>query len=177
VADDDQPHARENTTLVAIVPAMRSPAGRVAIVVGAAVVLVVLFVVLRGRDDDEPDAQGTTSRTFTIQTTTSPTTATTRTTTVPATTAPAGPRRIDVTVAGGSVAGGVKTVRVAQGESVVLVVRADVSDHVHLHGYDRMADVAPGAPAQLRFRATIAGRFEVELEDRKLRILEVEVRP
>lgn len=145
---------------------MRSPAGRVSIVVGAAVVLVVLFLVLRGRDDEEPAAQATA---------TSPTT--TATTGGPTTTAPAGPRRIRVTVADGTVAGGVKTVRVTQGERVVLVVRADVSDHVHLHGYDRMADVGPGAPAQLGFRATIAGRFEVELEDRKLRILEVEVRP
>jgi hypothetical protein len=82
-----------------------------------------------------------------------------------------------VTVRGGRVAGGVKTVPVKQGERVVLVVRADVSDHVHLHGYDRFADVGPGAPAQLGFRATIPGRFEVELEDRKLRIVELEVRP
>jgi len=82
-----------------------------------------------------------------------------------------------VTVRGGAVQGGVRTERVEQGEQVVLVVRADVADHVHLHGYDRMADVAPGAPAQLGFRATIPGRFEVELEDRKLRIVEVEVRP
>jgi hypothetical protein len=145
---------------------MRSPAGRVAIVVGAAVLLVVLFLLLRGREDEEPAAQATT---------TSPTTETTST--APTTTAPAGPRRIRVTVADGAVAGGVKTVRVTQGEQVVLVVRADVSDHVHLHGYDRIANVGPGAPAELGFRATIAGRFEVELEDRKLRILEVEVRP
>ena len=169
MADDDEPHGRENTTLAGIVRAMRSPAGRVAIVVGAAVVLVVLFLVLRGRDDEEPAAQATSPP--------STTTTATTTTTAPTTTAPAGPRRIRVTVADGTVAGGVKTVRVTQGEQVVLVVRTDVSDHVHLHGYDRMADVGPGAPAQLGFRATIAGRFEVELEDRKLRILEVEVRP
>lgn len=140
--------------------------------VGAAVVLVALFLVLRGRDEEQT-AQETTA---TTETTTSATTATT-TATAPTTTAPAGPRRIRVTVAGGTVTGGVQTVRVAQGERVVLVVRADVSDHVHLHGYDRMADVGPGAPAQLGFRATIAGRFEVELEDRRLRILELDVRP
>ena len=32
---------------------------------------------------------------------------------------------------------------------VVLVVRADVADHVHLHGYDVMRDVAPGKPGRL----------------------------
>jgi hypothetical protein len=56
-------------------------------------------------------------------------------------------------------------------------VRADVSDHVHLHGYDVFRDVSPGGPARLRFRATIPGRFEVELEDRKLQIAQIEVRP
>jgi hypothetical protein len=56
-------------------------------------------------------------------------------------------------------------------------VRADVSDHVHLHGYDIMRDVSPGRPARLRFRATIPGRFEVELEDRRLQIAQLEVRP
>jgi hypothetical protein len=48
---------------------------------------------------------------------------------------------------------------------------------VHLHGYDVMVDVAPGKPARLRFKATIPGRFEVELEDRGLHIAELEVRP
>lgn len=157
---------------------MRSPAGRIGIVVGALLLLVVLFVLLRGRDDDEPAGEETTSRTFTVETATSPTTGgKTTTATAPTTTAPAGPRRIRVTIAGGTVAGGVKTVRVTQGERIVLVIRADISDHVHVHGYDQIADVAPGAPAQIALRTTIPGRFEVELEDRKLRILELEVRP
>lgn len=159
-----------------IVRAVRSPAGRIAIVVGTAAVLVVLFLVLRGNDESEPAAQTTTTTATTSGTTTAETTAA-ATTTTPTVTAPTGPRRIRVTVAGGRVAGGVKTVRVEQDERFVLVVRADVSDHVHVHGYDRFADVAPGAPAQISLRATIAGRFEVELEDRKLRILELEVRP
>jgi hypothetical protein len=143
---------------------------RIALVVGTLVLVLVLFLALRPGDDDE-SAGTTTAATTSAQTTTPATTDATTTT------APAGPRRIRVTVRGGTVAGGVQTVRVEQGEQVVLVVRADVSDEVHLHGYDRMADVAPDAPAQLGFRATIPGRFEVELEDRKLRILELEVRP
>jgi len=147
---------------------------RIALVVGTLVLVVVLFLALRPGDDDESAGTTTATTTSTPATTAATTDATT---TAPTTTAPAGPRRIRVTVGGGTVAGGVKTVRVEQGDQVVLVVRADVSDHVHLHGYDRMADVASGAPAQLGFRATIPGRFEVELEDRKLRILELEVRP
>ena len=152
---------------------MRSPAGRIAIVVGTVVVLVALFLVLRGTGDEEAAGEPTATETLAPTTTAETTTATT----APTTTVATGPRRIRVAVRGGRVEGGVRTVRVEQGERIVLVVRADVADHVHLHGYDRIADVAPGAPAQLAVRATIPGRFEVELEDRKLRILELEVRP
>ena len=60
---------------------------------------------------------------------------------------------------------------------MTLRVRSNVADHVHVHGYDLMRDVAPGKPAELTFRATIPGRFEVELEERGLQIAELTVRP
>jgi heme/copper-type cytochrome/quinol oxidase subunit 2 len=66
---------------------------------------------------------------------------------------------------------------VRENQRIRLVVTSDVSDHVHLHGYDLMVDVAPGRPGRLTLRATVPGRFEVELEDRRLQILELEVRP
>ena len=46
-----------------------------------------------------------------------------------------------------------------------------------MHGYDLMADVAPGKPVTIAFDATAPGRFEIELEDHKLPIAELEVRP
>lgn len=135
-------------------------------------ILVGLFVLLR-RDDGDESAGGTTTATTTATTPT----ATAPTTTQSPPTAPSGPQRISVVVAGGTVAGGARTVPVEQNTELVLVVRADVTDEVHVHGYDVMQDVAPGAPARIALRATIPGRFDVELEDRKLRILELEVRP
>jgi hypothetical protein len=60
---------------------------------------------------------------------------------------------------------------------VAIVVGSDVADEVHLHGYDKMIDVAPGKPARLAFVASIPGRFEVELEDRGLQVADIEVRP
>lgn len=138
-------------------------------VVGAAI-LVGLFVVLRPDDDDDeatPPPPATGSATAT--TTTRPTT-----TSAPR---PRGPTRIAIVVRGGRVLGGLRRARLERGERAVLIVRADVSDHVHLHGYDVFRDVSPGRPARLRFRATIPGRFEVELEDRKLQIAQLEVRP
>jgi hypothetical protein len=136
---------------------------------GAAVV-VGLFLVLRPDDEDEDEAAPPPPAT----TTTTGTTTTRTTTTRPE---PPAPTTIQIVVRGGRVVGGLRRARLEQGERAVLIVRADVSDHVHLHGYDIMRDVSPGRPARLRFRATIPGRFEVELEDRKLQIAQLEVRP
>ena len=85
--------------------------------------------------------------------------------------------RIPIRVLDGQPVGGIRRAKVKQGRQVVIVTRADVTDHVHLHGYDLMADVAPGAPARIRFRATIPGRFEVELEDAGVPIGDLSVTP
>ena len=82
-----------------------------------------------------------------------------------------------IVVRGGKVVGGLKRATIEQGKKVAIVVGADVADHVHLHGYDRFADVKPGKAARLVFVASIPGRFEVELEDRGLPIADLEVRP
>ncbi len=142
---------------------------------GAVVVAVVLFVVLR--PDDEGEAtKGTTS--------TSETTArrglTERATSRP--TAPPRPRRprparITILVRDGEVVGGVRRATVEKGDRAVLLVRSDVADEIHLHGYDRSAQVGPGKPARIAFSATLAGGFEVELEEHGLQIAQIEVRP
>ena len=84
---------------------------------------------------------------------------------------------VRIVVRGGRVVGGLVRATLEQGEKVAIVVGSDVADHVHLHGYDRFADVAPGKQARLVFVASIPGRFEVELEDRGLPIADLEVRP
>jgi len=48
---------------------------------------------------------------------------------------------------------------------------------VHVHGYDLMADVAPGKPARIDFTANLTGRFEIELEDRGKQIAQLTVLP
>jgi hypothetical protein len=146
---------------------------------GSAVLLVGLFVVLRGRDDDDVQTTAAQTTTATTAGTTTTVTTTTPTTTAPTTTRPPspGPRVIRVVVRDGRPVGGVRSARVRQNARIRIVVTADVSDHVHLHGYDLTADVAPGQPARIALRATLPGRFEVELEDRGLPILELEVRP
>jgi hypothetical protein len=145
------------------------------LIAGAGIaVAVVLFLLLRPGDDDDSASPPPPP----------PPTATRETGTRSVPPPPTTPRpepppvaRVPIVIQGGRPVGGIRRVTVAKNRVVLLVVRADVSDHVHLHGYDVMRDVAPGAPAQLRFRATIPGRFEVELEDAGLQIADITVKP
>jgi hypothetical protein len=75
------------------------------------------------------------------------------------------------------VVGGLVHAKVNEGDRVEIVVDADLEEEIHLHGYDLSDDVAPGSPAQIKFRATIPGRFEVELEGHAQQIAEIEVEP
>ena len=120
-----------------------------------------------GGDDGDVAAPTTTV------TTTKTTTAETTTTEKPP--EPDGPTVVKITVVNGAPKGGIVREKVAKGDRVVLVVTSDVADHIHLHGYDITRDVAPGRPARLPFKATIPGRFEVELEDRGVPIADITV--
>jgi hypothetical protein len=141
----------------------------------AVAAVVVLFVVLRPENDNEATATGAVETRSTTQatTTTSPATPMAPTTTAK----PPARTRVTIAVRGGRVIGGIRRATVLKGRLVELLVTADVTDEVHLHGYDLSHDVSRGAPARLLFRATTSGRFEVELEQRHLQIAEITVRP
>lgn len=148
------------------------------IALGALAAIVVLFVVLRDGDDNSgTTGAGTTTATTTTSATGTEQTTTTQTTEPPATTAAEQPTRVRVVVRGGKVVGGPKVHEVPFRERVTLVVNSDVADHVHVHGYDLMRDVAPGRPVRLTFVTRLSGRFEFELEDAHLRLGELSVRP
>lgn len=140
----------------------------------AAGVLVLAGAGLASCGNDETTDTTTEPTTTTETTTTTQPTTTTETTT---TTEPEGPTVVRVRVAGGAPQGGIVRRTVDQGDRVVIVVTSDVADHVHLHGYDLMRDVAAGGTARIRFRATVPGRFEVELEDRRIPIADISVQP
>ena len=55
-----------------------------------------------------------------------------------------------------------KTIRVIQGDAVELTFTSDEAAELHLHGYDRTLEVAPGRRAVLTIDAKIAGRFSIE---------------
>ena len=80
----------------------------------------------------------------------------------------------EITVANGEVKGPGRA-KVRLGDVFIVRVVADVADEVHIHGYDRFADVAPGLPAVIEVEALIPGVFEIELEGSGLELLLLEV--
>ena len=84
---------------------------------------------------------------------------------------------LDVVVRGGEPAGGIQHLTVTKDDEVLIRVSSDVEDEVHVHGYDVVQDVAAAESVEIRFKADIVGRFEIELEQRGTPIAELEVRP
>jgi hypothetical protein len=123
------------------------------------------------------EGAGSTTETTTTETTTQ--TTETQTTETQTTQPPpvAKPAEVRVRIVGGAPRGGIVRRTVDQGNRVVVIVTSDVSDHVHVHGYDLFGDVAPGMRARIAFRARIPGRFVIELEDRHAQIAELTVEP
>jgi hypothetical protein len=82
-----------------------------------------------------------------------------------------------IVIKNGKPVGGIKQLTYNEGERVRFKVDSDVSDEVHMHGYDIMKDVRAGGSVSFDFPATIEGVFEAELEGRKEQILELTVNP
>lgn len=159
-------------------------ARRLLILAGGVAAVIVLFLLLRPVGDDEDVAAPSTTQSQATTTAETETETTAETETAPPPPPPPPPPLkkpevavIRITIRGAKPVGGIERAKVTKGRRVRFVVRSDVADHVHVHGYDLMRDVAPGKPARIGFRASIPGRFEVELEDRGLQIAELEVRP
>jgi hypothetical protein len=82
-----------------------------------------------------------------------------------------------IVVRNGKPVGGIAQLTYNHGEGVRFRVTSDVSDEVHVHGYDIMKDVRAGGTVSFDFPATIEGVFEAELESRNEQILELTVNP
>jgi hypothetical protein len=93
------------------------------------------------------------------------------------TTSNTGGKVTTIVIKHGKPVGGVAELTYNEGEQVRFKVDSDVSDEVHMHGYDIMKDVKAGGSVSFDFPATIEGVFEAELEDRKEQILELTVNP
>jgi nucleotide-binding universal stress UspA family protein len=145
---------------------------RILIGLGVAAALVVLFFVFRpGGGDDNGQAASTTTAETTVTESNGATTTEAVTTTAPK------PVQVVVRVRGGKPEDGIVRAQARKGDPVVVIVGSDVSDEVHIHGYDLKGDVAPGMPVRIRFDANLTGRFEIELENRGEQIAQLTVLP
>ncbi len=126
---------------------MNSNLTKAALGVGAIVVAVVLLVVLK---DDGAESTSTSD---------------------------AGGKVPVIVIEQGKPVGGVRDLTYNAGERVRFEVRSDVSDEIHVHGYDLMKDVEAGGSVEFDFPATIEGVFEAELEGRGEQIAELTVNP
>jgi hypothetical protein len=116
--------------------------------VGAAVVVVaIVLLIVLKNDDSDSDATSSNGKVTTI------------------------------VIKHGKPVGGIAQLTYNEGERVRFKVDSDVSDEVHMHGYDIMKDVEAGGSVSFDFPATIEGVFEAELEGRKEQILELTVNP
>jgi heme/copper-type cytochrome/quinol oxidase subunit 2 len=136
----------------------------------------VAVMVTAGCGDDATTSSTTTSASIaTTSSVTSLAPASTTTTAGNATTTTTAATTIEVAYAGGKITGGGKR-GTKLGEPVVIKVTSDVADEIHVHGYDKKADAGPGLVATITFVADKPGIFELELEKKHLRLLELEVK-
>jgi hypothetical protein len=142
---------------------MRSNLGRALLGIAVVAVAIALLIVLK--DDDSGDSNGSGG------------TATTEQANSKQSGKDGKPAVPTVVIQDGKPVGGVEELTYEQGDRVRFMVASDVSDEIHVHGYDLMKDVEAGGSVGFDFPATIEGVFEAELEDRGEQILELRVNP
>lgn len=64
-----------------------------------------------------------------------------------------------------------------EGYPVEIVVQTDSADLLHLHGYELQRPIQAGESVTLRFDASIAGRYLLELEESGIPLASLEVYP
>lgn len=150
---------------------MRSNTVRVIAGVAAVALIVVLLVVLKGGSDSKDP---TTSATTTAEPTGNDGAQRREEREQKTASKPAIPV---VVVRDGEPVGGLAELSYDQGQQVRFKVSSDVTDEIHVHGYDISREVEAGGSANLEFTADIEGIFEVELEERAVPIAELTVNP
>lgn len=72
---------------------------------------------------------------------------------------------IAVVVADGTVSPNAEDVKIKQGQTVRVTIRSDVSESIHVHGYDKTAEAEADKPGEVTFTADVKGVFEIETHE------------
>lgn len=126
---------------------MNSNAVKLAVGLGAVAVAVVLLIVLKGGSGESSKTSNASGK-------------------VPV-----------IVVKNGKPVGGVRELTYNEGERIRFKVDSDVSDEIHVHGYNIKKDVKAGGSVSFDFPASLEGVFEAELEGRGEQIIELTVNP
>ena len=140
---------------------MQSNFIRAALGIGAVVLAVVLLVVLKGSDDNGGDGSagnGTSGGQSAAK-------------------QGAALAVPTIVVKDGAPVGGVRDLTYIKGDQIRFQVDSDISDEIHIHGYDISEEVDAGGSVRFDFAASLEGVFEVELEGRTAQIAELRVNP
>jgi hypothetical protein len=129
---------------------------RIGLVVAAAVIAVVAFVIIKPGSNDNKDK-------------------TTSQASGPA--KPAGPKTFRITLKGHNPVGGKRTFVLTKGDRGLIVVTSDGKDTVHLHGWDIEREVTPSKPGHFAFTADNEGAYEIESHTTEQKLGTVQVRP
>lgn len=86
-------------------------------------------------------------------------------------------KTFELVVKGKKIVSGPETIKVTEGDEVVIKITSDEPEEFHLHGYDNSVDLETNTEAQLSFTANLTGRFPFELEQSKTDIGALEVSP
>ncbi len=82
-----------------------------------------------------------------------------------------------VVVSAGKVLSNGSVLSATEGDTVVINILSDVSDEVHLHGYDISINLEKNVSGTLTFVASKTGRFMFELENKGMELGVIEVFP
>jgi plastocyanin len=137
-----------------------STRARIALLVAGVAIAVAAFVVLKPDDTKKSDTSSQTT-----------------TTTAPGQKKPAPPPIPVVSVKNGKPVGGIRKITVNKGDRVRFTVNSDVSDEIHVHGYDFHKDVKAGGKVSFSFPAKMDGEYVIELESRGEQIANLVVNP
>lgn len=85
------------------------------------------------------------------------------------------PVKIDVADVDNAVDPPLSVHKVPKGREIVISVYSTVADVVHVHGYEKMGTVSPGAMVQVSFTADKTGRFDVDMQRTHVKLLRLQV--
>lgn len=144
---------------------MQSNFGRVAMGATAVVIAVVLLIVLKDDGGDEGGSGGATTELGGPRSNGGKPDK------------PSKPQIPTIALKNGKPVGGVKELTYEAGDRIRFEVDSDVSDEVHIHGYDLEKEVEAGGSVVFDFPAAIEGVFEGELHGSGEQIAEIRVNP